>query len=155
MEHNNGRNTNRKYAIRGLKRKLPCVVSAVICLCCCCIYFLKISAKRKWNWMLVKNEQNKMTSETLIVNTPLDILNSTYPIYWCFWFCCSIVCDFTVLIIWKQAPKQMKLKVSVKWTEQKKCRNNHHKYFIRGLGQHLPYDVAAVILFVVLLSLLF
>ena len=39
----------------------------------------------------------------------------------------------------------MKLKVSVKLTEQKNCGNDHHKYAIRGFDGHLPYPVAVAV----------
>ena len=49
----------------------------------------------------------------------------------------------------------MKLKVSIKLTEQKNCGNDYHKYNTRGFDQHLTYVVAisvsAVLIFVLFL----
>ena len=51
----------------------------------------------------------------------------------------------------------MKLKVSVKLTEQSNCKNSHSKYAIKGFDRHSPYDVdvAAVLFFVLLLHWFF
>ena len=53
----------------------------------------------------------------------------------------------------------MKLKVSVKLTEQKSCGNAHCKYAIRGFDRHIPYAVdvyvSAVLFFVLFLHFLF
>ena len=49
-------------------------------LCFCCADCLKISVKQKWNWRLAENEQNKITAEMLIVNTPSEGSNDTYPL---------------------------------------------------------------------------
>ena len=46
---------------------------------CWCVDFLKRSAKQKWNWRLAFKIQNKRTGETIIVNTPSEASNYTYP----------------------------------------------------------------------------
>ena len=65
-------------------------------LCCLCVNFLKRSAEPKWNWRLAFFKRNKVTVETLIVNTPSYASTDTYPILLIFllplfsflwWFC--------------------------------------------------------------------
>ena len=60
-----------------------------------------ISADQQRKWMLEKNEQNKRTAETLIVNTESDGSNSTYPVlllFPVFYFLCCWCINFLKII---------------------------------------------------------
>ena len=131
-----------------------------------------ICAKQKWKWRLANNKRNrifgwnansKYAIRGLKRHLPDDVAVAV-----------SGVLFFVLLLRWfveNNRKTKIKLKVSVKLTEQKNCGNAHRKYVIRGFDRHLPYavavavsvaiavdvavDVADVLFFVMLLHLLF
>ena len=112
--------------------------------------------------MLAINEPIKRMAETLIANTPSEVLNGIYLVMFLFlllFLLLYFLCYFCVDFFENKCQTKMKLKVSVKSTEQKNCGKAHLKYASRGFGGHLPYavDVAvsSVLFFVLFLSWLF
>ena len=82
----------------------------------------------------------------------------------CYWCCCCCCCCFfcclcylfVLLMRWlfeNMCQTKMKLKVSVKITEQNNCGKNHRKNAIRRFNEHLPYAVDVSVAVVIFLFL--
>ena len=106
-----------------------------------------------------KNEQNKRTAETLIINAASDVKKVTYPVlFMLFLLLFSFLCCCWIGFFHKRQTK-MKLKFSAKSKEPNICINADRKYAIRGFNLHLPYavynHVSSVLFFVLFVWWLF